>query len=140
MTTPLEKPDLCALAEDGRTLSLRASRCAACDGLSFPPAPYGCPLCGAAPDRVAEERLSGRARLLEFITIHTRVAPGLRPPLVVGEAEIAPGIIEEIELGVPEDRLALGMEVQAVPARIERDDVESLAIRFVPVADLEGGA
>ncbi|MBR29054.1 Uncharacterized OB-fold protein, contains Zn-ribbon domain [Albimonas donghaensis] len=136
----LEKPDLCALAPGGKTLRLRASRCADCGGLSFPPAPYGCPACGAAPDRVAEELLSGRARLLEFITIHTRIAPGLRPPVVVGEAEIAPGLIEEIELGAPEDRLARDMEVQAVPVLIERDDVESLAIRFVPAADLEAGA
>ena len=60
----LEKPDLCALAPGGKTLRLRASRCADCGGLSFPPAPYGCPACGAAPDRVAEELLSGRARLL----------------------------------------------------------------------------
>lgn len=132
----LEKPDLCALAPGGATLQLRASRCAACAGLSFPPAPYGCPLCGAAPDRIAEERLSGRARLLEFVTIHTRIAPGLRPPVVVGEAEIAPGLYEEIEIGVPEDRLTLNMELQAIPVAIERDDVSSLAIRFVPVADL----
>lgn len=133
----LEKPDLCALAPGGATLHLRASRCAACAGLSFPPAPYGCPLCGAGPERITEERLSGRARLMEFITVRTRIAPGLRPPLVVGEAEIAPGIFEEIEIGVPEDRLALGMALQAVPVVIERDDVETLAIRFVPVSDLE---
>ncbi len=128
----LEKPDLCRLSEDGRTLRLRASRCGACGGLSFPHAPYGCPLCGAAPERVAEEELSGRARLLEFITIHTPVAPGLKPPVVVGEAEIAPGIVEEIELGVQEDRLTLGMEVQAVPVEIGKDGARVAAIRFVP--------
>ena len=132
----LEKPDLCRLSEDGRTLRLRASRCGACGGLSFPTAPYGCPLCGAAPERVAEEALSGRATLLEFITIHTRVAPGLKPPVVVGEAEIAPGIVEEIQLGVEEDRLSLGMEVQAVPVEIETEAGPRLAVRFVPAEGL----
>jgi uncharacterized protein len=129
----LEKPDLCRLAPDGRTLHLRASRCAACGGLSFPPSPWGCPLCGAAPDRVEEEETDGRATLLEFITIHTRISPDLSPPVVVGEAELAPGIIEEIELGVPEDRLALGMTVQAVAQEVERESGPALAIRFVPV-------
>lgn len=132
----LEKPDLCRLSEDGRTLRLKASRCGACGGLSFPPAPYGCPRCGAAPERLSEEALPGRAKLLEFITIHTRIAPGLKPPVVVGEAEIAPGLVQEIELGVPEDRLSLGMEVQAVPVEIEKDGAHLAAIRFVPAEDL----
>ena len=129
----LEKPDLCRLAPEG--LRLRASRCRACEGLSFPPAPWGCPLCGAAPEQMAETELDGRATLLEFITIHTRIAPGVRPPVVIGEAEIAPGLIEEVELGVPEEALTRGMTLQAVPREIELDDGPALAIRFVPAED-----
>ena len=84
---------------------------------------------------MAETELDGRATLLEFITIHTRIAPGLRPPVVIGEAEIAPGLIEEVELGVPEEALTRGMTLQAVPREIELDDGPALAIRFVPAED-----
>ncbi|MCC5969201.1 MAG: hypothetical protein JJU15_04575 [Pararhodobacter sp.] len=126
------KPDLYKLSDDGRTMLLRAARCSRCGGLSFPAANYGCPLCGAGPECCSEEALSGEARLLEFITIHGKVAPGITPPIVVGEAELAPGIIEEIELAVPEEALTLDMIVQAVPIPIERDEESVLACRFIP--------
>lgn len=126
------KPDLYRLSDDGQTMLLRAARCPQCGGLSFPFVNFGCPLCGAAPENCAEEALSGEARLLEFITIHGQVTPGMTPPIVVGEAEIAPGVIEEIELAVPEDALALGMIVQAVPIPIQRGEETVLACRFKP--------
>jgi uncharacterized protein len=132
----LEKPDLYRLAPDGRTLRLRGARCRNCDGLSFPVVNYGCPLCGAPPEACNEEELGGEATLLEFITIHGKVAPGVNPPIVVGEAEIASGIVEEIELGVSEDQLRLGMTIQAVPVEIARGDERVVACRFVPKESL----
>jgi hypothetical protein len=105
--------------------------------LSFPAVNYGCPLCGAVPEACVEEELSGEATLLEFITIHGEVAPGVNPPIVVGEAEIAPGIVEEIELGVPEDRLQLGMTVQAAPVEIARGEETVIACRFMPRESLQ---
>lgn len=129
----LEKPDLCAPAPDGRRLELRAARCGTCHGLSFPKTDYGCPLCGAPAEAVAEERLDGRATLLSFATIHTKLAPTLSPPLTVGEAEIAPGIIEEVELTGGEG-LTVGMVIEAVAHEVERGGEPVIAIRFAPVA------
>lgn len=132
----LEKPDLYRLASDGRSLRLLGARCGSCGGLSFPAVNYGCPLCGAPGESCIEEELSGEATLLEFITIHGTVVPGVNPPIVVGEAEIAPGIVEEIELGVHEDQLRLGMMIQAVPVEIDRSDETVIACRFVPKESL----
>jgi len=132
----LEKPDLYHLSEDGRALVLRAGRCGSCDGLSFPLTRYGCPLCGAEPEHVAEELLDGRARLLTFLTLHTKLTPTLPVPLVVGEAEIAPGIICEIMLDGAEDQYHDDMLVRAMPVTIEKGDAQVIACRFAP----EGGA
>lgn len=128
----LEKPDLYAVSEDGSSLRLLATRCTQCHGLSFPAARYGCPLCGADLGAGTQEVLDGRARLLSFLTIHSSLGRGLEAPLVVGEAEIAGGIIEEIMLGVPEAALTDGMIVQAVPVAVERNGTAVIACRFVP--------
>lgn len=130
---PLEKPDLCALSEDQERLELRAARCAACGGLSFPVVNYGCPICGAVPDQTGEQRLSGRVKLLEFITIHGQIAPGVVPPIVVGEAELAPGLIEEIAIGVDEAQLSLGMVLQAMPVVLQTARGDRIACRFFPL-------
>ena len=128
----LEKPDLYRLSEDGRTLVLRAGRCAACKELSFPLTRYGCPKCGAEPDQVSEEVMDGRAQLLTFLTIHTKLIPGMTPPVVVGEAEIAPGMIEEIMLDGTEEHYSDGMMLQAVPVEITKGEATMIACRFVP--------
>lgn len=128
----LEKPDLYRLSDDGRTLVLRAGRCAACKELSFPLTRYGCPKCGAESDQVSEEVMDGRAQLLTFLTIHTKLIPGMAPPVVVGEAEIAPGMIEEIMLDGTEEQYSDGMMLQAVPVEITKGEATMIACRFVP--------
>ncbi|GGE20679.1 hypothetical protein GCM10011360_06700 [Primorskyibacter flagellatus] len=128
----LEKPDLYRLSPDGRSLILRAGRCGACGDLSFPLTPYGCPLCGAEPAQVREEEMDGQARLLTFLTLHTRLTPTLPVPLVVGEAEMANGAIEEIMLDGDESRYSDGMIVRAAPVEISRGDAQVIACRFVP--------
>lgn len=128
----LEKPDLYRLSSDAKTLTLRAGRCAVCRGLSFPLTHYGCPRCGAEPVEVREETLDGRATLLNFLTLHTRLTPTLPVPLVVGEAEIAPGMIQEIMLAGDQEQYHDKMVVQAVPVEITKDDAQVIACRFVP--------
>lgn len=129
----LEKPDLYCVASNGRTMVLRAGRCGACGGLSFPLTGYGCPKCGAEPSEVSEEGLDGTARLLTFLTLHTKLTPTLPVPLVVGEAEIAPGMITEIMLTGDEGQYHDGMIVQAVPVEITKGDATVIACRFAPV-------
>jgi uncharacterized OB-fold protein len=128
----LEKPDLYTLSEDGRTLRLRGGRCAACGELSFPLTRYGCPKCGAEPEHVREEAMDGRARLLTFLTLHGKLTPTLPVPLVVGEAEIAPGMIEEIMLDGEEGRYRDDMMLQAVPVEITKGETTVIACRFAP--------
>ena len=129
----LEKPDLYTLSDNGRTLVLRGGPCGQCGELSFPLTLYGCPRCGAEPEQVTEEAMDGTARLLTFLTLHTKLTPTLPVPLVVGEAEIAPGMIEEIMLVGDEDQYADDMMVQAVPVEITKGDTKVIACRFAPV-------
>ena len=128
----LEKPDLYSVAKDGRTLVLRAGRCGKCHELSFPLTGYGCPKCGAEPEHVTEEAMEGRARLLTFLTLHSKLTPSLPVPLVVGEAELAPGMIHEIMLQGDEDQYQDDMMVQAVPVEITKGDQTVIACRFAP--------
>jgi len=130
--TTLEKPDLYRLAEGGRTLELRFARCTACDAPSFPHSPYGCPRCGAPADALREEFRDGRATLLGFVTLHARLAPGIEPPQVVGEAEIAPGLIEEVMLAGDETDFTDGMAIRAIPHEVQREGGAVIACRFAP--------
>jgi uncharacterized protein len=132
----LEKPDLYRLAEDGRTLVLRAARCGACDALTFPISPYGCTACGAPADRVREEAMTGAAQLLTFITIHQKLVPTITAPCVVGEARLANGAIQEIMLEGGEERFADDMEIVAVPVELARKDGPVIGCRFVPATEV----
>lgn len=132
MSIDLEKPQLYELAPEGGTLRLLAARCSACGVLTFPAASYGCRGCGAAPDGLTRETLSGRGILREFITVHLELVPGLKAPAVIGDVEIADGLVEEVMMGCAEGDLALGMVVQAVPVEIGGGEERRLACRFVP--------
>lgn len=67
--------------------------------------------------------------LRNFITIHGDVAPGLTPPVVVGEVELAPGVIEEVLIAVAdESQLTLGMPMEAIGAD-PGDDQRGLRFR-----------
>lgn len=76
--------------------------------------------------------MEGRARLLTFLTLHSRLTPTLPVPLVVGEAEIAPGMIEEIMLVGEEGLYHDDMMVQAVPVEIAKGETTVIACRFAP--------
>ena len=75
------------------------------------------------------------ARLINFITLHAEIAPGLPVPCVIGELQIAPGVVEEALIDVPdESQLVLGMTMQAVPRKAEQG---AAAWAFRPI---DGGA
>ena len=128
----LEKPQLYELAREGGTLHLLVARCSACGVLTFPAASYGCRGCGAAPDGLTAEKLNGRGILREFITVHLELVPGLKAPVVIGDVEIADGLIEEVVMGCAEGDLVHDMVVQAVPVEIGDGNERRLACRFVP--------
>ena len=133
----LEKPGLARVGEGG-AVCLRGARCDACGGFSFPLTEYGCPLCGA--EEVWEEPFPGVGELISFVTLHQMLVPGLAPPVVVGEVEIAHGIIEEVVMDVPADALRPGMQVGPVARQVETPEGPRLSIRYAPVARPGGGA
>lgn len=52
--------------------------------------------------------------LLNFVTVHAELVPGLAPPYVIGEVEICPGLVEEVRLTTAdENALEIGMPVTA---------------------------
>ncbi|WP_375691985.1 hypothetical protein [Pseudooceanicola sp. LIPI14-2-Ac024] len=77
--------------------------------------------------------MSSRAQLLTFITIHQKLAPGIVPPCVVGEARLANGAIHEVMLEGGADRFADDMAIEAVPVELTRGEATVIACRFAPV-------
>jgi uncharacterized OB-fold protein len=93
------------------------AHCRLCGTYTFPPNAYGCRACGADTTQLARVPMPGTPRLRNFVTIHDDVAPGLTPPVVVGEVELAPGVVEEALIAVgDESQLQLGMAMEAVGA------------------------
>jgi uncharacterized OB-fold protein len=97
----------------------RIGHCSACGSYTFPSTSWGCRRCGQTPlDAVP---LPQSAKLINFVTLHAEIAPGLPVPCVIGELELAPGVVEEALIDVPDEvQLALGMTMQAVPLAAEQ--------------------
>ncbi len=131
----LEKPDLYALADDGRRLQLIMGHCTQCAKHHFPKTGYGCPNCGAVPEHVRSELGDGRATLLTFITLHAKLVPTLEVPCIVGEAQIADGMIEEVMLLGAAEQYRDGMALRAVAHEVTRGGRSVLACRFAPAED-----
>ena len=94
---------------------LELARCTVCGGTSFPAQVPGCRHCGAPPAQLRAEACAAPVRLLNFVTVHSPLAPGLKVPAVIGEVELAPGLVEEARIDVPdENELALGMALAPV--------------------------
>lgn len=99
--------------------ALQIGHCPACGSYTFPSTSWGCRRCGQTPLEAVP--LSQPAKLINFVTLHAEIAPGLPVPCVIGELEIAPGVIEEALIDVAdESQLALGMTMQAVPRNTEQ--------------------
>lgn len=115
------------------TETLLLALCNACGAHSFPAQVPGCRVCGAAPSLLQFVPAVQPLRLLNFVTVHSELLPGLPVPCVVGEVQLAPGVVEEALIDADEAGLSLGMAVQ--PVRRQDGDVQRWVFR--PVA---GGA
>lgn len=137
MDTPLNErtaqhPSLYQLAADGRSLDFYFARCGSCARLSFPANAPGCMHCGASLDDAERITQAGGGTLLEFVTLHVALRPGMTAPSIAGDIRIAEGIVEEGVLNVAdESQLAHGMALRAVAAPLPTG--EQYICRFVPV-------
>lgn len=91
------------------------AHCRQCGTYTFPSNAWGCRQCGA--DTLAKVPLPQTPVLRNFVTVHGDLAPGLTPPFVVGEVELAPGVVEEALIAVDdESALRLDMPMEAIGA------------------------
>lgn len=113
---------------------LLLGHCQACGTWNFPAISWGCRSCGAGSESLLAKPLPGPAILRNAVTVHAELAPGLPVPCVVGEIELAPGVIEEALLQVAdESELKLGTAVE--PLHLGEAGGTS-PWRFVPVKEL----
>lgn len=114
---------------------LQLAHCEACGTYTYPVDTYACRRCGAPRDRL-QARPCPSARLRNAITLHASLHPDLPAPCVIGEVELAPGVVEEALIDVPDESAArLGMELVAIA---QRTDSGALRWRFAP--RVTGGA
>ncbi|MBL0730935.1 Zn-ribbon domain-containing OB-fold protein [Piscinibacter sp. HJYY11] len=91
------------------------AHCRRCGTYTFPSNAWGCRECG--DDTLDKVPMPQTPRLRNFITVYGDVAPGLTSPVVVGEVEIAPGVVEEALIAVAdESQLKLDMPMEAIGA------------------------
>lgn len=128
----LEKQNLYQRNDSEQGLDLIYGHCAACGEHHFPASPFGCPLCGVAADNVTNVIRPSEAKLLSALTLHAKIDPAIRPPCVIGEAEIAFGLIAEVMLEGEESDFHAGMTITAIGVPVEQNDATVLACRFVP--------
>lgn len=98
-------------ADDFQVLAV--ARCDACGGFSYPTDVPGCRVCGAEPSHLHAEACRTPLVLKNFVTIHAPLVQGLPLPSVIGEVELAPGLVEEARIDVEsESALHPGMLVE----------------------------
>lgn len=132
-----QHPGLYQLAADGRSLEFLYVQCPACAKLSFPANVPGCAHCGDTLQDAQTVARPGGGTLLEFVTLHMPLLPGLQTPRIAGDIRIADGLVEEGVIAVPdESQLQVGMVLRAVAAA--QPSGEMFDCRFVPAQ--EGGA
>lgn len=112
------------------SVDLLLAHCLHCGSYTFPAAAYGCRACGAGADRLQAVPCPAVPRLRNAVTVHTELAPGLPVPCVIGEIELAPGVIEEALIDAEsEAQLTLGM---ALRPRAQVDATGKRQWCFVP--------
>ncbi|HET9206831.1 MAG TPA: hypothetical protein VFO28_11375 [Burkholderiaceae bacterium] len=115
---------------DAAAAVLQLAHCAGCGAHSFPAQAHGCRVCGAPRERLNAVPCT-QAVLRNVVTVHAELVPGLPVPSVIGEVELAPGVIEEALIGVhDETELTLGM---ALTPMAETAADGTLRWRFVPL-------
>ncbi len=117
------------MSSPSATETLQLAHCGACGAYSFPAQVQGCRVCGAAPSQLQSVPCVQPLRLLNFVTVHSELLPGLPVPCVVGEVQLASGVVEEALIDADEASLSLGMAVQAV--RLQEGDAQRWVFRPV---------
>jgi hypothetical protein len=94
---------------------LQIASCTRCSAFSFPANVPGCRVCGAEPALLRQVDCPAPPRLRNFVTVHADIVPGLGAPCIIGDVELAPGIVEEAIIEAPnEARLSVGILLEAV--------------------------
>jgi uncharacterized OB-fold protein len=129
-----QRPSLYRLAADGRSLDFLFAQCPACNALSFPANAPGCMHCGHPIDEAAQVVRPGGGTLLEYVTLHVALVPGMPAPSIAGDIRIAEQVVEEGVIAVDdESALHPGMALRAVAMPLASGD--SYGCRFVPAKE-----
>jgi uncharacterized OB-fold protein len=125
-------PTLYQLAPDGTSLDFFFAQCPECGTVNFPANAPGCSHCGDPLAEATRLIRPGQGELLEFVTIHVPLVPGMNAPSIAGDIRIAEGIVEEGVIAVPDESgLRTGMALKAVADVREAQGV--YACVFVPM-------
>lgn len=109
---------------------LKLAHCSECGTFSFPADIYACRRCGAPRERLEAQPCPAVPRLRNAVTLYVALHPDLPAPCVIGEVELAPGVVEEALIDVPDESAAvLGMELRALAQTLENGTVRW---RFAP--------
>jgi len=129
-----QKPSLYRLAADGHTLDFLFAQCPGCKGLTFPANAPGCMHCGQALEHAERIARPGGGTLLEYVTLHAALVPGMTAPRIAGDIRIADKVVEEGVIGVTDEaQLAQGMQLRAVAVPLASG--EHYGCQFVPVQE-----
>lgn len=133
-----QRPSLYRLAADGRSLDFLFAQCPACHALSFPANAPGCMHCGHAidaTDTATQVARPGGGTLLEYVTLHVPLVPGMAAPSIAGDIRIAEQVVEEGVIAVADERaLRPGMALRAVAVPLASGD--SYGCAFVPTGEV----
>ena len=92
---------------------LLLAHCTDCGAWTWPANAWGCRRCGAEPGHLAPRPPPATPRLCNAVTVHAELAPGLPVPCVIGEVELAPGVVEEALIATAdESTLVPGMALR----------------------------
>lgn len=127
-------PTLYQLAQDGTSLDFFFAQCPACGAVNFPANAPGCSHCGDPLTEAIRLTRPGQGELLEFVTIHVPLLPGMNAPAIAGDIRLAEGIVEEGVIAVnDESGLRTGMTLKAIAEVREAQGV--YACVFVPMEE-----
>ena len=122
---------------DDHQPALQLAHCLDCSSYTYPADTHACRRCGAPRERLQARPSPGVPHLRNVVTLYTQLHPDLPAPCVLGEVELAPGVVEEAVLEVPDESAAvLGMALQAV-AQPQKDG--TVRWRFAPLAAVAQG-
>ena len=130
------RPSLYRLAADGRTLDFLFAQCPACHELTFPANAQGCMHCGQALEQAERIAQPGGGTLLEYVTLHAPLVPGIVVPSIAGDIRIADNVVREGVIGVSDEALLTqGMLLRAVAVPLPSG--EHYGCQFVPAAEVD---